>query len=591
MHNPKKIIAFLTASVLLSSAVFAAELQSTESFPETDTSLQIPEVVDSPSLERLVPWFSLQSARRLADLEKKREVAKLRREMQEQVEQILSDASLLTPEMADQAVAAALTSAESEMQLALEEAAAAAESEMHLALEEAAATAESEKQQALNEAAAAAESEKQQALEEAAAAAKSEQAQALSQAAAAAEAEMQQALEEAAAAAESEKELALAQAESEMEQMRVQAQSEKEQAISEAQAQWEADQEEAALAEADALYNSHVWTSEPTPIRESSDPDSPVLAVADAGAPVTVTAQDDNAYLVDYYGIEGYVDKDVLDVPESMLSDVKSAPSLQTWCSVTLENQASHLNVREAPGSSSKVVGVLDAEEIVFLTGNFSEDGRWAEILYNSGGSVGWTSVNYLTSRFEGEPDEMTRLIYFAEYDQAAELLRSEDISELQAWKNGTPADPATVKGTATIVSDDWVYSGEVVAGAFKGRGTLLQITDLPGCYIRITGDWDGNVLNGSAVYSFCSSDDPTQDMTIVGTAENSEWERDVVFHAQSKEGRMKYFYGYADHGKIAVLATDSTGLTAVAKSADGEYLYMDAGEADSILQNVPEMN
>ena len=605
MRIIRKLSAIVLTSVLTLSIVLSAW-----SMAETETEAaawQYPEVLKVPPAD-LSPWSMLLASRKLASFEKKKEVQRIRKSAEDRLELALEEARASFESEKEQALADAAATAESEKAQALADAAATAESEKAQALADAAATAESERAQALADAAAIAETEMEQALADAAATAEteleqalagaaataeSEKAQALADAAATAESEKAQALADAAATAESEKAQALADAAATAESEKAQAladaaataESEKAQALADAKAQWDTDLAAQRESEEEALYNSHVWTSGQVQIREAADPASSILVIADDSSPVTVLAQEEDAFLIDYYGIRGYVDRSSLTIPEAMKEQVASAPGLQSWCSVTLENAATHLNVREGPGTQYPVIDRLDSEEVVCMTGERSEDGSWAQILYGNEGNSGWASTRYLTVRAEGEPEELTRLMYYAEYGKVAKILREEDITEPAAWQNGSKADPQTLVGQATILSDDRVYTGEVVAGKQMGYGTLLKITEEENCYIRITGTWSEDVLNGMTVWSFCDTQDPSRDLTISGNTQDSQWQGDIIFHAPGKDGKLKYFYGYADHGVFKVKASSSDGTSAVGRSTDGEFLYLDAENTQNLLK------
>ncbi len=526
--------------------------------------------VRMPDVGGLRPWMLMQAAMEKMEKDQKLALAEIRSDSRAAKAKAVADALESAQSEMEQILSEAAAAAQSEKEQALSEAAESAQSEKEQALSEAAAAAQSEKEQALSEAAASAQSEKEQALSEAAEMAKSEKEQALSEAAETAKSEKEQALSEAAETAQSEKEQALSEAEEA-------ARADKEQALTDAREQWESEQQAQDEAEQEALYNSNVWTKSETMIRESADPESKVFVIAPAGSPMGVIAKQDGAFLVDYYGLRGYVDSDSIEIPEAMEENVETAPGLQAWCKVQLEQAASHLNVREGAGTDFPIIGQLGSEEIVYLTGNRSEDGAWAEIVYDNGGSTGWSSTKYLVERTEGEPEEYTRLMYYAEYAKIADLLRNKSAEgDLpMAWQNGSEADPLTVMGNATIISGNQVYTGAVLCGEKKGQGTMVEVSeDDPDGYVRITGTWDGDSVSGTTVWSYCSVSDPTKDVTITGTIVDGVWEKDITVRAADENGQMKYYYGYADHGNMKIYG-EKDGKAAIAKSADGALFYV----------------
>ena len=599
--GPKRGLALILASLLVvTTAVWAADTQTeagdeallqteAEAAAETEADKDAADVVQTPEIVHFYPWMTLALSRQIAQLEKEKAMLSERADMKDQLDQAVADALLQAQSEKEAALAQAESDAQSELEAALNLVKVQAETELEQAME----TAQSEKEAALAQA----ESEKEAALgqaqsekEAALAQAQSEMEAALAQAETEKEQEVartkeqaQSEKEAALAQAQSEKEAALAQAETEKEQEVArtkeqakseleaaldQAETEKQQALADALEQWESEQQAQEEAEALATYNSSAWLEGTVPIRSGAEKDSAVLALTGENAPVTVLAQKDDVYLVDYYGVRGYVDRADVTVPDPMEEEVSSAPGLQSWCRVTLNEAATHLNVRSAPGTENQILDRLSSEEIVFLTGNKTEDGSWAEVIYDDGGNTGWCSTKYLTERAEeGEPEELTRLMYYADYDSVADVLRRSNFAGTAVLQNGREVTPETAVGYATVHTRDSVYTGEVLGGQKKGQGTLVRVYgDTPNCYERITGDWDGDTVSGTVTWSYVNTKEPEKTVVYFGDVVDGYWNKDVIIRTAGQDGKPKYFYCYADHGAFKSYG-EKDGMFAIAKA------------------------
>ena len=575
--GPKRGLALILASLLVvTTAVWAADTQTeagdeallqteAEAAAETEADKDAADVVQTPEIVHFYPWMTLALSRQIAQLEKEKAMLSERADMKDQLDQAVADALLQAQSEKEAALAQAESDAQSELEAALNLVKVQAETELEQAME----TAQSEKEAALAQA----ESEKEAALGQA----QSEKEAALAQA----QSEMEAAL----AQAETEKEQEVArtkeQAQSELEAALDQAETEKQQALADALEQWESEQQAQEEAEALATYNSSAWLEGTVPIRSGAEKDSAVLALTGENAPVTVLAQKDDVYLVDYYGVRGYVDRADVTVPDPMEEEVSSAPGLQSWCRVTLNEAATHLNVRSAPGTENQILDRLSSEEIVFLTGNKTEDGSWAEVIYDDGGNTGWCSTKYLTERAEeGEPEELTRLMYYADYDSVADVLRRSNFAGTAVLQNGREVTPETAVGYATVHTRDSVYTGEVLGGQKKGQGTLVRVYgDTPNCYERITGDWDGDTVSGTVTWSYVNTKEPEKTVVYFGDVVDGYWNKDVIIRTAGQDGKPKYFYCYADHGAFKSYG-EKDGMFAIAKAADGELLYVPSDQA-----------
>ena len=633
--GPKRGLAIILASLLaVTTVVWAADTQTeagdeallqteADAAAETEADKEAADVVQTPEIVHFYPWMTLALSRQIAQLEQEKAMLAERADMKDQLDKAVADALLQAQSEKEAALAQAESDAQSALDEALNLAKVQAETELALAMEtaqsekEAAlAQAESEKEAALAQAQsekeaalAQAETEKEQEVTRTKEQAQSEKEAALAQAQSEKEAALAQAetekeqevartkeqaqseKEAALAQAQSEKEAALAQAETEKEQEVArtkeqaqseleaalnQAETEKEQALADALEQWESEQQAKEEAEALATYNSSAWLEGTVPIRSGAEKDSAVLALTGENAPVTVLAQKDDVYLVDYYGVRGYVDRADVTVPDPMEEEVTSAPGLQSWCRVTLNEAATHLNVRSAPGTENQILDRLSSEEIVYLTGNRTEDGSWAEVIYDDGGNTGWCSTKYLTERAEeGEPEELTRLMYYADYDAVADLLRRSNFAGTAVLQNGREVTPETAIGYATVHTQDSVYTGEVLGGQKKGQGTQLRVYgDTPNCYERITGDWDGDTVSGTVTWSYVNTKEPEKSVVYFGDVVDGYWNKDVIIRTAGQDGKPKYFYCYADHGAFKSYG-EKDGMFAIAKAADGELLYV----------------
>ena len=505
---------------------------------------------------------ALEEARAAAEAEKESALAAAALAAGTEKETALAEAKAAAEEQMAAALKEAKETAESEMAAALEEAKVSAESEKEAALEAAEKTAESEKQNALAEAKTAAESEMAAALEDAKAAAESEKEQALALAKETAEAEMAAALKSAEEAAQSELDAALNKAYDEAEQ-----------GLKDARAQWESEKESEAESERLAYEDSTVVTAADTVLRSGPDSDSPALLKIRQGSPVTVLSTSDEVTKVDYYGLKGYVENNALEVPNGMKEVVSSAPGLEIWY-LPIVTYNSHLNVRENPGVESKWITQLGPEQKVRGTGRFTEDGSWIEVQYDADGSTGWVCAKYTREDTEGQPDEITKLMYLAAYDKAADYLRSEKTEGVRAFQDGQETDADFVTGFATLISDNWIYTGAVQDGARQGHGALVGIDpEDPEGYIVITGDWKADKVDGDTIWYSKGHKNAEDDLMIRGTVTENYWNGNVEI-TETKDGGSRPYYCVAENGTFAVLSQSEDGF-AIAKNPDGSFWYV----------------
>ena len=539
---------------------------------------------------------ALKEAKATAESEKEAALAAAKETAESELLKAIEEGKETAESEMEAALAAAKEAAESEMTAALEEAKTAAEAEKEAALAEAEKTAESEKQKALDDAKTAAESEMTAALaaaketaesemaaalEEAKTAAESDKEQALALAKETAESEMAAAVKSAQETAESEKEQLLAEtlatAESELDAALNKAYDDAEQGLKDARAQWESEKESEAESERLAIEDSTIVTAADTILRSGPDSGSQALLKIREGSPVTVLSTSDEVTKVDYYGLKGYVENNALQVPNGMKEIVSSAPGLEIWY-LPIVTYNSHLNVRENPGVDSQWITQLGPEQKVRGTGRFTEDGSWIEVQYDADGNTGWVCAKYTREDTEGQPDEITKLMYLAAYDKAADYLRSEKTEGVRAFQDGQETDAGFVTGFATLIADNWLYTGAVVDGVRQGHGALVGIDpEDPEGYIVITGDWKDDKVDGDTIWYSKGHKNAEDDLMIRGGVKDNYWNGDVEITG-TQDGESKHYYCVAENGNFTVLSQDEDRF-AIAKNPDGSYWYVDSEE------------
>ena len=280
---------------------------------------------------------------------------------------------------------------------------------------------------------------------------------------------------------------------------------------------------------------------------------------------------------VDYYGLKGYVENNALQVPNGMKEIVSSAPGLEIWY-LPIVTYNSHLNVRENPGVDSQWITQLGPEQKVRGTGRFTEDGSWIEVQYDADGNTGWVCAKYTREDTEGQPDEITKLMYLAAYDKAADYLRSEKTEGVRAFQDGQETDAGFVTGFATLIADNWLYTGAVVDGVRQGHGALVGIDpEDPEGYIVITGDWKDDKVDGDTIWYSKGHKNAEDDLMIRGGVKDNYWNGDVEITG-TQDGESKHYYCVAENGNFTVLSQDEDRF-AIAKNPDGSYWYVDSEE------------
>ena len=138
--------------------------------------------------------------------------------------------------------------------------------------------------------------------------------------------------------------------------------------------------------------------------------------------------------------------------------------------------------------------------------------------------------------------------------------------------------DAAYVSGTATLVHDSWIYTGEVAAGKRQGVGVLVGIDRAdPEGYTVISGSWLEDKVEGSVIISRTGHSDQEEDLRLRGTIRSGFWNGDLEITPDPK-GENKHYYAVPENGSFPVLKENEQGY-AIAVSTDGSCWYVKSKE------------
>ena len=143
-------------------------------------------------------------------------------------------------------------------------------------------------------------------------------------------------------------------------------------------------------------------TNDSVNVRLSPGTDAGVMTTLDKGASVSVTGETKNWFKVVINGNTGYIRKDFLIYPDAAASGTDNNNNGQTEAagqaaagngtSSTMV-ATSDVNIRNAPGTDSDVIGVLSTGQTVTVTG---ESDNW--YIVSVDGNTGYVSKSYMNS-------------------------------------------------------------------------------------------------------------------------------------------------------------------------------------------------
>lgn len=140
-------------------------------------------------------------------------------------------------------------------------------------------------------------------------------------------------------------------------------------------------------------------------VRSGPNTTSPSLGLLAANQEVQILGRNEQGdwYLISYPSAErgvGWVSAQYLQAGKADAIPILASPTLPSLGPIGRVTQ--RLNVRSGPGLSFEVIGILEAETIVTLTGR-NQNSSWLQILYPQGpNGRGWVSVAYLQAEEVG---------------------------------------------------------------------------------------------------------------------------------------------------------------------------------------------